>query len=157
MAGEGAMWLVPVLVDSIRVNRLEHTGHRAVVLREAEGERQLMIVIGQAEADAIGVHMRGKALPRPLSHDLMKSLLEATGTRVEQVAITRLEGETYYATITLHRLRGRTVEVDARPSDAISLALRAGAPICVAEDVMAKAGHVQDKGANDGGKDEPPG
>jgi bifunctional DNase/RNase len=113
---------------------------RVVRLREEGRERHLAIVIGAQEADAIGIALRGVSTTRPLSHDLMKSLLEAGGMRVQQVAVTRHEGETYYATITLRRPRGKTVEVDARPSDAIALALRAEAPMYVAEAVMAKWG-----------------
>jgi bifunctional DNase/RNase len=85
---------------------------------------------------------RGVDPPRPLSHDLMQHLLEATGIRVEQATITRVEGQIYYASITLRRPRGRAVEVDARPSDAINLALRTKAPILVAEELLDRSGYA---------------
>jgi RNA polymerase sigma factor (sigma-70 family) len=113
-----------------------------VVLKETDGERFLTIVVGVAEAEALALHLQGHSVPRPLSHDLMRTLVEASGLRLERAAVTAWEREKqlFYATLTLRRPRGRAVEVDARPSDAINLALRAGAPLFAAEAVLAQAG-----------------
>jgi bifunctional DNase/RNase len=121
---------------------------RRLVLREADGGRELSFVIGAAEANALSMALQGVAVPRPLAYDLMGALLEAHGSRVARVAITRKEGEVYCATITLRRRRG-ACEVDARPSDAVNLAIRAGAPIYVAE-------HLLHSGETGGGPAQPP-
>jgi uncharacterized protein len=115
---------------------------RIVVLKESDGERYLPIVVGLPEAEALALHLRGHSGPRPLSHDLMWALVEAGGARLERATITRLDPETstFYAALTLRRGRGRAVGVDARPSDAINLALRAGAPLFATEAVLAQAG-----------------
>jgi bifunctional DNase/RNase len=115
---------------------------RLLVLKEAAGERSLPLDVGVAEAEALALHLQGHRVPRPLSHDLMRALVEAGGARLEWVTLTRWERERQlcYATLTLRRPRGRAVEVDARPSDAINLALRAGAPLFVTEAVLAQAG-----------------
>jgi uncharacterized protein len=99
----------------------------------------LPIWIGEQEATAILVAIEGADVPRPLAHDLMRSLLETLGAEVLRVEVTRIEDSTFYAEITLAVADGERV-VDARPSDAIALASRVGAPIWVADEVMAEAG-----------------
>jgi bifunctional DNase/RNase len=115
---------------------------RAIVLKETDGERFLYIVVGAPEAEALALHLQGHPVPRPLSHDLMRALVEAGGLRLERATVTGWERETqlFYATLTLRRPRGRAVEVDARPSDAINLALRAAVPLFATEAVLAQAG-----------------
>jgi RNA polymerase sigma factor (sigma-70 family) len=113
---------------------------RMLLLKEVDGQRVLPIVIGIPEADALALHLQGHQLPRPLSHDLTGHLLDAGGARIERAAITRHDEGTFYASITLRRSRGKLLEIDARPSDAINLAVRAGAPLYVAEEVLASAG-----------------
>lgn len=107
-----------------------------VLLREAEGLRYLPIWVGAAEATAIAYAHQGVVPPRPMTHDLMKDLLEALGTSVTEVRITDLSDGVFYATIALTG----GVEVSARPSDAIALALRTGAPIVGAAEVLEQAG-----------------
>ena len=82
------------------------------------------------------MHLQGHTPPRPLSYDLMRRLLEAGGLRVQQAAVTRLEGDTYFATVTLQTPDGQSVGLDARPSDAVNLALRSGAPLYVAAGLL---------------------
>jgi RNA polymerase sigma factor (sigma-70 family) len=113
---------------------------RSVYLKEAEGERRLWLVVGVAEADAMAISLLHQAPPRPLTHDLAGNLLAAAGQQVTRAVITRLEGSTFFATVAVQGRRGRAREVDARPSDAICLALRAGAPIYVAESLLARVG-----------------
>jgi uncharacterized protein len=107
-----------------------------VLLREVEGDRYLPIWIGAGEATAIANAQHGLVPPRPLTHDLMRDLLEALGQELAQVRITSLEDGVYFAVLVL----SGGVEVSARPSDAIALALRTGSPIFGAEEVLAEAG-----------------
>ncbi|WP_207454670.1 bifunctional nuclease family protein [Herbiconiux sp. SYSU D00978] len=101
--------------------------------------KMLPIWIGPQEATSIVIAVEGAEAPRPLAHDLMKSLLETLGGEVERVEVTRLEEGTFYAEVTVDTRTGRRV-LDARPSDAIALASRTGASIWVADDVLDEAG-----------------
>jgi hypothetical protein len=114
------------------------TQHRIVVLKDGETARFLPIWIGPFEADAITIELQGVEAARPLTHDLLKSVVEKLGAEVEQVAITDLRSDTYYAQIIL-TVDGRRLEVDSRPSDAIALAVRARVPVYVASEVMDQA------------------
>ena len=109
------------------------------ILEESGSGTMLPIWIGAQEATSIFIAIEGEQAPRPLSHDLMKSLLEAVGAEVERVEVTRIDGGTFYAEITLRTRDGRRV-LDARPSDSIALAARVDAPIWVADEVLAEAG-----------------
>ena len=109
---------------------------RIVLLRERAGARVLPIWVGAPEGDALALHRAAEVLPRPLTADLMARLVEAAGSRVERVAVTRLEDKTFYATIAV--AGGK--EIDARPSDALNLAVRTAAPIFVDESVLQEAG-----------------
>jgi hypothetical protein len=106
-----------------------------LLLREVDGTRGLPIWIGAAEASAIANVLEGATPPRPLTHDLMADLLEALGHTLTAVRITEVEEGTFYAVI---EVDGE--EVSARPSDAVALALRVGAPIYAADDVLAEVG-----------------
>lgn len=112
-------------------------GAYALVLREIEGPRRLPIVIGPAEAQAIVTELEGHHPPRPMTHDLIKSVIEALGSQLREIIITSLHEGTFYATLILD-YGGQ--EIDARPSDAIALAVRFGAPIYVSEEVLRAAG-----------------
>jgi hypothetical protein len=104
-----------------------------------EGGRMLPIWIGAQEATSIAIAVEGAEPPRPLAHDLMKTILETVSAEVEKVEVTRIDDGTFYAEITILLAGGRRV-LDARPSDAIALASRVGAPIWVADAVLADAG-----------------
>ncbi len=109
-------------------------------LLDEPGEgRVLPIWIGGQEATSILLAVEGEQPPRPLSHDLMKTLLDTLGTAVEQVEVTRIEDGTFFAEITLMTPSGRRV-IDARPSDSIALAVRTESPIWVADEVLDEAG-----------------
>ena len=112
-----------------------------VVLREPESGNVVPIWIGLLEANAIALALEGTELPRPMTHDLMKSILHATGTRLRSVEIAEIRESTYFALLHIEG-DGESVHVDARPSDAIALALRAKCPIFVAEGVIQKARRV---------------
>ncbi|WP_310963424.1 bifunctional nuclease family protein [Nocardioides terrisoli] len=107
-----------------------------VLLRESGGERYLPIWIGAVEATAIAFAQQGVVPPRPLTHDLLKDVVEATGNAVAEIRITEMREGVFYATLVL----SSGVEVSARPSDSIALALRTGSRIVCAEEVLAEAG-----------------
>ena len=111
-----------------------------IVLKETDGEALLPIWIGAFEANAIAMSLEGIEPPRPMTHDLLSELLKATGARVEKVVIRDLAESTFYAAIHLSsETSGEGATVDARPSDAIALALRAKAPIFVFDSVIEAA------------------
>lgn len=112
------------------------------------------IWIGVAEAQSITLQMQGVDTPRPLTHDLMKNILEQTGITVDKVLVTELKGSTYYARIHLHH-GDKTLEVDSRPSDAIALALRLHRPIFVAGPLFAAALSSEGTGQKTAGKNVP--
>jgi bifunctional DNase/RNase len=109
-----------------------------MLLKEAEGERILPIWIGILEATSIAAKLENIQFPRPLTHDLMKNILDYLGVRIPKIEIVDLRDNTYYATITLD-VDGNTIEIDARPSDAVAIALRTGAEIFVHKHVLEKS------------------
>ncbi len=125
--------MIEVTIDSIRVSLMSQ--NRIVVLREDEGERFLPIWIGPFEADSITMQLQGMEVHRPLTHDLLKNVIETLGAEVLHIIINGLEKNTYFARIVLD-VDGDSVEIDSRPSDAIALAVRVSAPIYVTEEVM---------------------
>ncbi|PKO23955.1 MAG: hypothetical protein CVU38_01385 [Chloroflexi bacterium HGW-Chloroflexi-1] len=129
--------MVEVTIDSVRVSLMSQ--HRIVILKDMHSPRFLPIWIGPFEADAITIELQGLKVARPLTHDLLQAMIEKLGAEVEQVAITDLRNDTFYARITLY-VKGRQMDVDSRPSDAIALAVRARVPIYVSEEVLDQAG-----------------
>jgi bifunctional DNase/RNase len=109
-------------------------GAYALILKEVNGNRRLPIIIGAFEAQSIALEMEGIKPPRPLTHDLIKNILDAMGTDLSEIVISELRDGTFYAKLSLD-----SQEVDARPSDAIALAVRYGAPIYVSDKVMEEA------------------
>ena len=109
-----------------------------VLLKEDEGERYLPIWIGAAEAAAIAFALQGVVTPRPMTHDLMKNLLDEVGAQVQRIEITELREGTYFSNINM-RMNGNAYEISARPSDAIALAVRVEAPIFADEEVLTDA------------------
>ena len=134
--------MIEIVVDSIRVSLMNY--QRVVILREKTGERYVPIWIGPAEADAIVVKLQGTTVPRPLSHDLLYSIINALGATINFIVISDLKGDTFYANIVL-KVDGGQIEIDSRPSDALALAIRSEAPIYVDEIVLDKASILLDK------------
>ncbi len=126
------------------------TDQAVVILRETEGNRSLPIWIGHLEASSIAVALEGVQPPRPITHDLLKSMLDLLHARVKQVAINDLRNETFYALIQVE-VDGQVFEVDSRPSDAIALALRTESPIFVEEKVLQMAGVEAVESGDEGG------
>ncbi|HEX3927807.1 MAG TPA: bifunctional nuclease family protein [Gemmatimonadales bacterium] len=115
------------------------TGTPVVVLREAAGARGLPIWIGPSEANAIAIAMQQIAVPRPLTHDLLRHVLQGLGGELLRVAITSSRDNTFYAELLVRHGTNELAGIDARPSDAIALAVRCGAPILAAESLLQRA------------------
>ncbi|MFA5161436.1 MAG: bifunctional nuclease family protein [Elusimicrobiales bacterium] len=123
----------------VRIYSLATTASDAIVfLEEVGGIRLLPIWIGPIEGQAIAIKFSGIPLPRPFTHDLLLSIIKQTGYTVEKITIDSLRESTFYATIHIKK-DGDAKDIDSRPSDAIALAVRAGAPIFVAEEVFAQS------------------
>jgi bifunctional DNase/RNase len=118
-------------------------GTCAIVLREVDGERFLPVVIGLLEAQAIAVRIQGMPTPRPLTHDLLSTLVTALHGKVIRVTIDNVREGTFFASLEIDD-NGNIIKLDSRPSDAIAVAVRAGAPIFVSEAVMDAAGATPD-------------
>jgi len=129
--------LNPMVVESVRIHML--TSQHVVILREAERNRYLPIWVGPNEADAIARRLQGVVPERPMTHDLFATALAELGVSLKQVIISELADETYRARLIME-LGDRTVDVDARSSDAIALALRAGVVIYATDAVLERAG-----------------
>jgi bifunctional DNase/RNase len=112
-----------------------------IILRDEEEKRSLPIWVGLFEANAIALELEKVSTPRPMTHDLIKNILESVEAKVEKIVVNDLRDNTFFALIHL-RLGDEEITVDSRPSDAIALALRAGAPIFVDEDVVRRAKNV---------------
>ena len=111
-----------MVIDSIRVSLVNY--QRVVILKEKDSDRYLPIWIGAPEADSIAVKLQDVTVPRPLTHDLLGSVISSLGAGLVHISVTNLENDTFYATLSI-RQNGKTVEVDSRPSDAIALAVQA--------------------------------
>lgn len=112
-----------------------------VVLEDLEKTRLVPIWIGVNEGNAIALEMQGEKFPRPLTHDLMVNMLKTLGAQVEKVVVTDLKENSYYALITVKH-NGKTVEIDARPSDSLALAVRLQCPIYIDEKVLKKCPQI---------------
>ena len=126
--------LIRMELSQIRID--EKRGEQVIVLKEKNGKRLLPIVIGILEATAIKMEISGYQPPRPLTHDLLNNTIRGLGATLTQIVVIKLEQNIFYAKLILESTDGRTVEVDARPSDSIALAVRAKAPIYVARTVL---------------------
>jgi hypothetical protein len=131
--------MVEMSIDSIRVSLMNY--QRVVILKEKEWNRYLPIWIGPNEADAIAVKLQNIELARPLTHDLLQSVITTLGASLNYIVVSGLENDTFYAKLSLN-IDGKELEIDSRPSDAIALAVRAGAPVYAEEAVLEKAGIV---------------
>ena len=143
--------LVEMTVDSIRVHM--PTGQHVVILKEKQAERYLPIWIGINEANAIALKITGITPERPITHDLISNILSAADVAVDRVVVTALANEVFYARI-IASLDGKDLEIDSRPSDAIAIAVRVGAGIFVADEVLEKAGVLPEGDDEDGDENE---
>ena len=134
--------MIEMTVDSIRVSLMNY--QRVVVLKEKATDRYLPIWIGASEADAIAVKLQSVNVPRPMTHDLMNTIVDSLGASINSIVVSELKNDTFYAK-TILNIDGEQMEVDSRPSDAIALAVRVEAPIYVEETVLDKAGILLDQ------------
>ena len=134
--------MLEMTVDSIRVSPQNY--QRVVILKEKESDRYLPIWLGPAEADAIAVKLQDLSVPRPLTHDLLGTIIDSLGGTIDHILVSDLQNDTFYAKITI-QANGESKEIDCRPSDAVALAVRAKVPIFANEEVMDKAGIHLDK------------
>ncbi|MCH7837114.1 MAG: bifunctional nuclease family protein [Chloroflexi bacterium] len=135
--------MIEMTIEGIRVNLANY--QRVVILKEKDASRYLPIWIGPAEADAIAVRLQEVSVARPLTHDLLRDLLEKLGARVDCVVVNDLADDTFYARIMISVSNGEQIEIDSRPSDAIALAVRTQVPIYAEDTVLDKAGVLLDK------------
>jgi bifunctional DNase/RNase len=130
--------MIEVQLSKIKID--ENRSEQVIVLKEKQGHRFLPVVIGIAEVNAIKMKLSGVEPPRPLTHDLLMSVISAVDAELEKIVIDRLENNTFFAKLCVKTKDAKSVEVDARPSDSIAIALRANVPIFVDERVLDEAG-----------------
>jgi hypothetical protein len=126
---------VPVQMELVRIIISEINDHQIIYLREIDGERTFPILIGIFEARSIDHRVKGQTSPRPLTHDLVASVVEHLGGEVQDVLVSELRDHTYFAKLRI-RQGGELIEVDCRPSDAIAVAVTVNVPIYVNEEVL---------------------
>ena len=129
--------MIEMSVEGIRVSLMNY--QRVVILKEKEADRYLPIWIGPAEADAITVRLQEVSVARPLTHDLLRDVMEKLGAQVDYVLVSDLADDTFFARIVL-TVNGERMEIDSRPSDAIALAVRVQVPIYAEDAVLERAG-----------------
>ena len=133
--------MIEMTIDSVRIGLMNRQMEYqyVVLLREKGAERYLPIFIGPAEAKAILIKLKDENVPRPMTHDLLHSIVDTLGATVDSIIVNDLKSDIFYAKIILNIDGGQT-EVDARPSDALALAIRMDAPIFTEDSVLDKAG-----------------
>jgi len=147
--------LIQVDIFGLSLSSTVSGGGYAIILKEISGEKRLPIIIGQFEAQAIALELEGIKPPRPLTHDLLKNIIEALGYNVDSIIIYELKDSTFYAKI---RFDIPTIDdIDARPSDAIAIALKFGAPIFVASYIMDEIGFIPEADKDEEPSSEIPG
>jgi hypothetical protein len=134
--------MIRVVIDSIRVSLMSQL--RVVILKDPSSGKYLPIFIGPCEAEAIAVKLQGMTVERPLTHDLLKSMIGELGGRVRHIVVNDLRQDTFFAQIIID-VNGQTRTIDSRPSDAIALAVRLDTIIYVEESVMDRAGIMPDE------------
>ena len=134
--------MLEVVIDSIRVSLMSQ--QRIVILREKNAERYLPIWIGIYEAESITIALQEVEVARPLTHDLVRNIFKELNARILRVEVVALRDDTFYGNIVVET-NGRTLNIDARPSDALAIAVRAHVPILVATSVMESAGIIPEE------------
>ncbi len=138
--------MIEVVIDSIRISLISQ--HRIVMLRDVDGDRQLPIWIGPCEAEAITIELQDMEIARPVTHDLLKNVIDELGGTVSHILINELREMVFYARLFID-VDGTMLEVDCRPSDAIAVAVRAKVPIFVNEPVLDEAGIMPESDIED--------
>lgn len=129
--------MIPVVVDSVRMNL--GSGQRVVILKDEKLDRYLLIWVGTTESAAIAMELQGEKPPRPMTVDLLKTIVSELGAQVTDVSVTTLADDVYHAQIDMSNAQGERLDLDARASDGIALALRCQAAIFVDESILEQA------------------
>ena len=129
--------MIEMIIDSIRVSLSNY--QRVVILKQKENDRYLPIWIGPAEADSIAVRLQDVTVPRPLTHDLMITIIKELGASIDHIVISGLDNDTFFSKIVFKKGKD-SFTVDSRPSDAIAIAVRCNVPVFVQPEVLEKAG-----------------
>ena len=130
---------MPMVISGLTVDPL--TNSPIVILKEVDGDKTLPIWIGLLEATAIASELEGIRFSRPMTHDLIKDIMELIDVKIKKIEVCDLRNNTYYALIYVDH-KGKEISIDARPSDALALSLRVNAPIFVSEDVISKSKQI---------------
>ena len=130
-------------VDVLRISYYPPNKGYAVMLKEVEGERQVPIIVGSNEAQAIAMALEGVEMPRPMTHDLMLDIIHSLDVDIKHIIISNIRKGTFFAKITMSTLTSGDVTVDSRPSDAIAIGLRSMVPIFVEEVVFDSVGLIE--------------
>lgn len=138
--GINIVMMIPVVVESVRINLAN--GQRVVILKDAKIDRYLLIWVGMQESNAIALELQEQKAKRPLTIDLLKTMLDELGASINDINITELTDDVFHARIGLTKATGERIDIDSRPSDAIGLAVRTQAPIFVDEEVLDAAAHT---------------
>jgi len=146
--------MIEMKIESVRVSLMNT--NQVVILKERDGGRRLPIFIGKTEGDAISFHLNGVTVPRPLTHDLAADILGRLGARLSYILINELRNQHFYAVVVmcLEDDQEQEITLDARPSDALAIAVRLGCPIFVEEDVLDEAGIELIEESNASGKED---
>ncbi|MFT5194340.1 MAG: bifunctional DNase/RNase [Cellvibrionaceae bacterium] len=143
--------MVEVVIDSIRISLISQ--HRIVMLRDVDGERQLAIWIGPCEAESITLELQDTEIARPMTHDLLKNVIETMNGKISHILINSLQDQVFYARLYID-IGGKLTDVDCRPSDAIAIAVRAKVPVFIEEDVMEAVGILPEPDLTDEDRQE---
>ena len=130
---------IEMVVDSVGVALINY--QKTIILKEKEGKRCLAMWVGTWEADAIATGLQKMYSQVPLTHDFLFSVIDRFGATLKYVTVNTLEGDTFHALASLEK-DGKTIEIPCRPSDAFAIAIRAGAPIFVTEDILERSGAI---------------
>jgi len=139
--------MIEVVIDSIRVGLMSQ--NRVIILREVDTERYLAIWIDAYMAEQITFALQEIEVARPMSHDLMKQILQSLNARLVRVEVTELKDEVFFGNLVLELDNGHQINIDSRPSDALALAVRTNIPILISRKVMDEAGIVPDEDISD--------
>jgi bifunctional DNase/RNase len=136
------MAMIEMSIEAVRVSM--QNLNRVLILKEKQGEHYLVIWIGPAEAEAIAMKLGEAAPPRPMTHDLLRNVIDGLGAQVSHIIVNDISNDTFYARIVLDS-NGKVMEIDSRVSDAVALAVRAQVPIFADEAVVERAGLLIDR------------
>jgi bifunctional DNase/RNase len=134
--------MIEMSIEAVRVSMQNLS--RVLILKEKQGEHYLVIWIGPAEAEAIAMKLGEAAPPRPMTHDLLRNVIDSLGAQVSHIVVNDISNDTFYARIVLDS-NGKVMEIDSRVSDAVALAVRAQVPIYADEAVVERAGLLIDR------------